>query len=139
MIQSTSISVRAASRALVALGVAGGMLALSVADSSAQVLRRGAQGAVVGGVIGAITGGGKGAGKGAAIGAAVRDTGHPALLFVDAVSSLAATDLRHDEWGLDVTISGTVSVVEESSTGTVNGLRGMLSSRSVIASVSLQE
>lgn len=71
MIQSKSISVRATSRALVALGVAGGMLALSVADSSAQVLRRGAQGAVVGGVIGAITGGGKGAGKGAAIGAAV--------------------------------------------------------------------
>jgi alanine-glyoxylate transaminase/serine-glyoxylate transaminase/serine-pyruvate transaminase len=41
-----------------------------------------------------------------AIGAAMRDFGHPALLFVDAVSSLAVTDFRHDEWGVDVTISG---------------------------------
>lgn len=41
-----------------------------------------------------------------AIGAAMRASGHPAMLFVDAVSSLAVTDLRHDEWGLDVTISG---------------------------------
>jgi alanine-glyoxylate transaminase/serine-glyoxylate transaminase/serine-pyruvate transaminase len=40
------------------------------------------------------------------IGAAVKGSGHPALLFVDAVSSLAVTDLRHDEWGLDVTVSG---------------------------------
>lgn len=32
--------------------------------------------------------------------------GHPALFFVDAVSSLASIDLRHDEWGIDVTISG---------------------------------
>jgi alanine-glyoxylate transaminase/serine-glyoxylate transaminase/serine-pyruvate transaminase len=31
---------------------------------------------------------------------------HPALLFVDAVSSLGSIDLRHDEWGIDVTISG---------------------------------
>ncbi|MFZ0729635.1 MAG: aminotransferase class V-fold PLP-dependent enzyme [Methylovirgula sp.] len=31
---------------------------------------------------------------------------HPALLFVDAVSSLASIDLRHDEWGIDVTIAG---------------------------------
>jgi alanine-glyoxylate transaminase/serine-glyoxylate transaminase/serine-pyruvate transaminase len=31
---------------------------------------------------------------------------HPALLLVDAVSSLASIDLRHDEWGLDVTLSG---------------------------------
>jgi alanine-glyoxylate transaminase/serine-glyoxylate transaminase/serine-pyruvate transaminase len=31
---------------------------------------------------------------------------HPALLLVDTVSSLAATDYRHDEWGVDVTISG---------------------------------
>lgn len=29
---------------------------------------------------------------------------HPALLVVDAVSSLGATDLRMDEWGLDVVI-----------------------------------
>ncbi len=31
---------------------------------------------------------------------------HPALLMVDTVSSLASMDLRHDEWGIDVTISG---------------------------------
>jgi alanine-glyoxylate transaminase/serine-glyoxylate transaminase/serine-pyruvate transaminase len=31
---------------------------------------------------------------------------HPALLMVDAVSSLASIDLRHDEWGIDVTIAG---------------------------------
>jgi len=30
---------------------------------------------------------------------------HPALCMVDAVSSLACTELRHDEWGIDVTIS----------------------------------
>ncbi len=40
------------------------------------------------------------------IGRAVRESAHPALLFVDAVSSLAVTDVRHDEWGLDVTVSG---------------------------------
>ena len=33
-------------------------------------------------------------------------TRHPALLMVDTISSLACTDLRHDEWGIDVTISG---------------------------------
>lgn len=31
---------------------------------------------------------------------------HPALLLVDAVSSLGSIDLRHDEWGLDVALSG---------------------------------
>lgn len=31
---------------------------------------------------------------------------HPALLLVDAVSSLASIDLRHDEWGIDVTTAG---------------------------------
>ncbi|HET6391158.1 pyridoxal-phosphate-dependent aminotransferase family protein [Hyphomicrobium sp.] len=31
---------------------------------------------------------------------------HPALLMVDAISSLAAADLRHDEWAIDVTVSG---------------------------------
>ena len=31
---------------------------------------------------------------------------HSALLFVDAISSLACIDLRHDEWGVDVTICG---------------------------------
>jgi alanine-glyoxylate transaminase/serine-glyoxylate transaminase/serine-pyruvate transaminase len=32
--------------------------------------------------------------------------GHPALLLVDTISSLASIDYRHDEWGVDVTISG---------------------------------
>lgn len=41
-----------------------------------------------------------------AIGRAMKASGHPALLLIDAVSSLAATDLRHDEWGLDVTLTG---------------------------------
>jgi len=31
---------------------------------------------------------------------------HPALLLVDAVSSLASIELRQDEWGIDVTLSG---------------------------------
>jgi len=31
---------------------------------------------------------------------------HPALFMVDAISSLGTTDLRHDEWGVDVTIAG---------------------------------
>lgn len=31
---------------------------------------------------------------------------HPALLLVDTISGLASTDYRHDEWGVDVTISG---------------------------------
>lgn len=31
---------------------------------------------------------------------------HSALLFVDAISSLAAMDFRFDEWGVDVAISG---------------------------------
>jgi len=31
---------------------------------------------------------------------------HPALLMVDTVSSLAAMDYRHDEWGVDVAVSG---------------------------------
>src|SRR5262249_27288452 len=31
--------------------------------------------------------------------------GHPALLLVDAVSSLGSVDYRHDEWGVDVTIA----------------------------------
>jgi alanine-glyoxylate transaminase/serine-glyoxylate transaminase/serine-pyruvate transaminase len=31
---------------------------------------------------------------------------HPALLLVDAISSLASIDLRHDEWEVDVTIGG---------------------------------
>jgi alanine-glyoxylate transaminase/serine-glyoxylate transaminase/serine-pyruvate transaminase len=31
--------------------------------------------------------------------------GHPALLMVDTVSSLASIDYRHDEWGVDVTVA----------------------------------
>jgi len=31
---------------------------------------------------------------------------HPALYFVDTISSLASADYRHDEWGVDVTIGG---------------------------------
>ena len=38
--------------------------------------------------------------------AAIDRVGHPALLLVDAVSSLGSIDLRHDEWRLDVTLAG---------------------------------
>ena len=31
---------------------------------------------------------------------------HPALLMVDSISGLACADYRHDDWGVDVTISG---------------------------------
>jgi alanine-glyoxylate transaminase/serine-glyoxylate transaminase/serine-pyruvate transaminase len=31
---------------------------------------------------------------------------HPALLMVDTVSSLGSIDYRHDEWGVDVAVSG---------------------------------
>jgi alanine-glyoxylate transaminase/serine-glyoxylate transaminase/serine-pyruvate transaminase len=31
---------------------------------------------------------------------------HPALLMVDAISSLGSLDFRHDEWGVDVTVAG---------------------------------
>lgn len=37
---------------------------------------------------------------------AIDRAAHPALLLVDAVSSLASIDLRHDEWGVDVTLAG---------------------------------
>jgi alanine-glyoxylate transaminase/serine-glyoxylate transaminase/serine-pyruvate transaminase len=30
---------------------------------------------------------------------------HPALLLVDTISSLGSADYRHDEWGVDVTVS----------------------------------
>jgi alanine-glyoxylate transaminase/serine-glyoxylate transaminase/serine-pyruvate transaminase len=36
----------------------------------------------------------------------LNETNHPALLFVDAVSSFASIDLRFDEWGLDMVVSG---------------------------------
>lgn len=37
---------------------------------------------------------------------AMDEADHPALLMVDAVSSLGAIEYRHDEWGVDVTVSG---------------------------------
>lgn len=36
---------------------------------------------------------------------AIDAAGHPALLLVDTVSSLGSIDYRHDEWGVDVTVS----------------------------------
>ena len=38
--------------------------------------------------------------------AAIDRAGHPALFFVDTISSLASLDYRHDEWGVDVTVAG---------------------------------
>jgi alanine-glyoxylate transaminase/serine-glyoxylate transaminase/serine-pyruvate transaminase len=38
--------------------------------------------------------------------AAIDAAGHPALLMVDTISSLASIDYRHDEWGVDVTVGG---------------------------------
>jgi alanine-glyoxylate transaminase/serine-glyoxylate transaminase/serine-pyruvate transaminase len=35
---------------------------------------------------------------------AIDRAGHPALFMVDTISSLALTDYRHDEWGVDVTV-----------------------------------
>ena len=37
---------------------------------------------------------------------AIDNANHPALLMVDTISSLASTDYRHDEWGVDVTVGG---------------------------------
>ena len=37
---------------------------------------------------------------------AINAAGHPALFMVDTISSLASTDYRHDEWGVDVTVGG---------------------------------
>ncbi|KAA0911076.1 alanine--glyoxylate aminotransferase family protein [Pusillimonas sp. ANT_WB101] len=37
---------------------------------------------------------------------AIDAAGHPALLMVDTISGLGSIDYRHDEWGVDVTISG---------------------------------
>jgi alanine-glyoxylate transaminase/serine-glyoxylate transaminase/serine-pyruvate transaminase len=37
---------------------------------------------------------------------AIDNAKHPALLLVDTISGLASSDYRHDEWGVDVTISG---------------------------------
>ena len=38
--------------------------------------------------------------------AAIDRAKHPALFFVDTISSLASIDYRHDEWGVDVTVAG---------------------------------
>ena len=42
----------------------------------------------------------------AGVRAALDAAAHPALLFVDAVSSLGSIDFRMDEWGVDVCVSG---------------------------------
>jgi len=42
----------------------------------------------------------------AAVRRAIDRAGHPALLMVDTISSLACMDYRHDEWGVDVTVGG---------------------------------
>ena len=42
----------------------------------------------------------------AAVRRAIDAAGHPALLLVDSISGLASADYRHDEWGVDVTVSG---------------------------------
>jgi alanine-glyoxylate transaminase/serine-glyoxylate transaminase/serine-pyruvate transaminase len=42
----------------------------------------------------------------AAIRKAMDAAGHPALLFVDGVSSIGSMDFRFDEWGVDVAVTG---------------------------------
>jgi alanine-glyoxylate transaminase/serine-glyoxylate transaminase/serine-pyruvate transaminase len=42
----------------------------------------------------------------AAVRRAMDDAGHPALLMVDTVSSLASIEYRHEGWGVDVTVTG---------------------------------
>ena len=42
----------------------------------------------------------------AGVRAALDAVGHPALLMVDGVSSIASIDFRMDEWGVDVAVSG---------------------------------
>lgn len=42
----------------------------------------------------------------AAVRRALDAAGHPALLFVDGVSSIASMDFRFDEWGVDVAVTG---------------------------------
>ncbi len=41
-----------------------------------------------------------------AVRSALDDSGHPALLFVDAVSSLGCMEFAHDAWNVDVTVVG---------------------------------
>ncbi len=42
----------------------------------------------------------------AAVRRAIDAADHPALFLVDTISGLASADYRHDEWGVDVTVSG---------------------------------
>jgi alanine-glyoxylate transaminase/serine-glyoxylate transaminase/serine-pyruvate transaminase len=42
----------------------------------------------------------------AAVRRALDAAGHPAMLYVDGVSSIASIDFRMDEWGVDVAVSG---------------------------------
>ncbi|MBT9455430.1 MAG: aminotransferase class V-fold PLP-dependent enzyme [Burkholderiaceae bacterium] len=42
----------------------------------------------------------------AAVRRAIDEAKHPALLMVDSISGLASAEFRHDEWGVDVTVSG---------------------------------
>jgi len=42
----------------------------------------------------------------AAVRKAIDAARHPALLMVDTISGLGSADYRHDEWGVDVTVSG---------------------------------
>ena len=42
----------------------------------------------------------------AAVRKVMDDAGHPALLMVDGVSSIASIDFRMDEWGVDLAVSG---------------------------------
>ncbi|PMR73317.1 pyridoxal-phosphate-dependent aminotransferase family protein [Billgrantia endophytica] len=42
----------------------------------------------------------------AAVRRAIDAAAHPALFLVDTISGLASADYRHDEWGVDVTVSG---------------------------------
>ena len=42
----------------------------------------------------------------AAVRRAIDAAGHPALLMVDTISGLGCADYRHDDWGVDVAISG---------------------------------
>jgi alanine-glyoxylate transaminase/serine-glyoxylate transaminase/serine-pyruvate transaminase len=42
----------------------------------------------------------------AAVRRALDNAEHPGLLLVDTISSLAAMDYRHDEWGVDVSVGG---------------------------------
>ena len=42
----------------------------------------------------------------AAVRKAMDAANHPALFMVDTISGLASLDYRHDEWGVDVTVSG---------------------------------